>query len=125
MSAPPLAVPSLAEMIESCKANQGIAERQIERVRARLEKVTDECTERDMLIAQLGRYESDYRHWSDYVGYYRARAGREGAAAVPTGLRRYVVQMLRKPNGALVPPVPDRRLPREVGEDDEEEGVPF
>lgn len=110
---PPM--PTLGEMVTACLHNADVANFQRRRLRQQLRAVPEPGLERDRLSIELSVAEADYHHWSDYVGYYRARVAREGAGALP--------MMMRHP--ALVPmavPVPTRA--REPGEDDDDEQRP-
>lgn len=111
-------IPRLVEMVASCVHNLDVADLQRRQIRRRLEGVPL-GPERDELEASLNRYESDRRHWADYVAYYRGRAAREGELAVPSmGRGGSVEGAMRRLGDKARAPEPDRRLPREPGDDD-------
>jgi hypothetical protein len=118
VSRAPPPVPSLDSMVDACAHNRDVAEFQIRRIEQQLDR-EEPGSRRDNLLTDLSRFKADYAHWADYVGYYRARAAREGQGIVP-----FVTRPL-----AAVPAAPeqDRRLPpeREPGGDDGEAELPF
>ena len=65
----------------------------------------------------------EQRHWREYGAYYRERGEREGwdtvVPVIGTSQREAVPRRLK-----AVPQEPDRRLPRESGDDDDKE-LPF
>jgi hypothetical protein len=121
-SIPP--IPRLGEMIANCAHNRDLADMQRRRFRKQLEGMPP-GRERDVAEGELNRHHSDYRHWADYVAYYRGRASTEGEGVVPAMVMG-VVQAIERRRSERAPE-PDRRLPRErePGDDDADEAIPF
>ena len=118
-------IPTLSELAANCQHNVRVAEHQIQATRQHLARA-GLGPERNRLLVDLSRYQSDYHHWSDYVGHYRARAVKEGADVIPR------MSLFGRDWGAQIAEAarqrmnqqPDRRLPREPGDDDDEVEAP-
>ena len=108
--------PTLGEMAELCRHNAEVADWQLRVLRKKLD-VAPPGRDRDLLATEVSRYQSDFRHWSDYVGYYRRRAAREGADKTPMCRRTAWLEPAEEPRQQA-----DRRLPREP---EDEDGLPF
>lgn len=113
------------DCIQASAKNRDIAEQQVQRIRQQMERaVPGEVT--DAMRTGLSRFKAEFEHWANMVGYYKARALREGADAVvhmsgwggPSPRQAQTAQPQRAP-------ARDPRLPREPGEDDDAEGLPF
>jgi hypothetical protein len=107
-------VPTVGELVDHCAHSRDVADFQVRRIEQQLAR-EGPGERREELLGDLSRYRADRDHWADYVGYYRARAAREGAGVVP---------FVAGPRLELVPEEleEDRRLPRERepgGDDDQ------
>jgi hypothetical protein len=119
---------SLQSLLDSCLANIAKAAQEEGRMRALYARLAPGdvrlvgTQEEPPLGYQITREVQNQKHWREYAAHYRGRIAREGRDAMATveTPRRY------RHAPAELPPVPepDRRLPREPG-DDEEEVVPF
>jgi hypothetical protein len=112
------------DCIQASARNRDIAEQQVQRIRQQMDRAAPgEVT--DLMRCDLSRYKAEFEHWSSYTLYYKARALREGADAVvhmsdwggPSPRQAQATQPQRAP-------ARDPRLPREPGEDREED-IPF
>lgn len=104
--------------------NRDIAAQQVQRCEQAIERAeAGEVTSE--MRCELSRFKAEFEHWANYVGYYKERALREGADTVV----HMMAGMSPAPRQAQAtqpqrPPVRDQRLPREPGDDSDEE-VPF
>lgn len=121
----PLPVPTLGDLLDSCVLNRSLAEAQLERFRQALQREQPGPGQRlSELQGLISQHAADLEHWGDYVGYYRKRIAKEGMKATVQGMAKFVASVgpvWGRPMAEKLPPFPpDRRLPREPGEDDEE-----
>lgn len=97
----PTTPPTDAECADSCIRNAEESGRREGAARAEYDRLPPGEPRLERLAQEIARHVADQRHWRRVAAWYRERIAK---AAPP-------------------PPAPDRRLPREVGEDDCDEDV--
>ncbi len=98
----PTTRPTDEECVRSCLENAEHAARDEAATRDLLGRLPPGDTRRPQARQDLMRHVSDQPHWRSVAAFYRARIA------------------AKRPALTSVPPEPDRRLPREPGDDTEE-----
>lgn len=75
-------VPTLGEMVESCRHNAEVADWQVRAVRKKLADLMP-GPDRTQALLQLSVHKAEFEHWSSYLLYYRVRASKEGEHVRP------------------------------------------